>query len=420
MRQFILFIILWLASLAVHAQPGTPLTLDNCQALAQQNYPLARQRELIAKSTDYTIQNASIGYYPQVNINGQATYQSDVTQVPIKVPGQTIPTISKDQYKLYGEITQTLYDGGMIKTQKETVIANAEIEKQKIEIELYKLKERINQLYFGVLLVDEQLVQVDIIQRDIQSGISKINAAIANGVALKSSADALQAEYLKTGQRMIELKAARTAYLNMMGLFINQTLDESTRLQKPSTPNISPTIQRPELLLFYNQSKLLDAQSKMIGVKSLPKVNLFLQAGVGRPALNMLDNSFTGYYIGGLRFTWSISSLYTTRKERAILGINYDLLEAQKETFLFNTNLALKQQSAEVAKLEELIKSDREILTLRTKIKTTALAQLENGVINSNDYVREVNAEDQAKQNKLLHELQLLMTQYNQQTTTGN
>ncbi len=420
MRHLIIIILLCLWSIYSIAQTNPVLTIDNCYAIAQQNYPLIKQRELIAKSTDFSLENASKAYYPQLSFNGQATYQSAVTEVPIKLPNQTIPTISKNQYKMYADLNQVLYDGGNIKTQKEMLVANSEIEKQKTEIELYKLKDRINQLFFGVLLVNEQIKQTELLQKDIQSGITKTNAAIANGIALKNGGDVLQAEYLKSTQRMVELKAAKNAYLDMLGLFLSQTLNENTQLVKPVAPALATTINRPELLLYYNQNKLIDAQSKMISVKTMPKVNLFVQAGFGRPALNMLDNSFTGYYIGGVRFSWSLSGLYTAKKEREILGFNYSLIEIQKETFLFNTNLALKQQSAEVSKMEELIKSDSEIISLRTKIKNNSMVQLENGIITSNDYLRELNAEDQAKQNQSFHVIQLLMAQYNQQTTSGN
>jgi outer membrane protein TolC len=172
--------------------------------------------------------------------------------------------------------------------------------------------------------------------------------------------------------------------------------------------------------MYDYQNKSLDVQSKMINAKNMPKVNLFVQGGYGRPALNMLNNNFETYYIGGVRMNWSLSGYYTSGKEKEIVNINRRAIELQKETFLFNTNNTVKQQSAEIAKLQELLSTDDEIITLRTGIKNTSSVQLQNGVINTNDYLREVNAEDNARQTKILHEIQLLMAQYNQQTTTGN
>jgi outer membrane protein TolC len=413
-----IFFILGLYAVGVHAVAQQSLTIEDCYTQARENYPLVKQRDLISKSNNYSLANASKGYLPQLNVFGQASYQSDVTQVPISAPGVVV--LDKDQYKIYGEINQTLYDGGVISKQKKTIAANTVVEEQKLEVELYKIKDRINQLFFGVLMVNEQIVQTEILKKDIQAGIAKTNAAIANGTALKSSGDALQAELLKTDQRVIELKALRTAYRDMLGLFINKQLDETTTFVKPQLGTIAETINRPELKLYDVQKHTLDIQNEMITAKNLPKFGLFFQGGYGRPALNMLNNEFDTYYIGGLRMTWSLGGFYSSKNERAILDLNRNSVDLQRETFLFNTNLTLKQQNTEATKLQELIKTDDEIIVLRTRVKNTALAQVENGVITSNDYVREVNAEDQARQNQALHQIQLLMTYYNQQTTAGN
>lgn len=418
MKHLFLIGLLGLAFTA-NAQTPDPLSLNDCYALARQNYPLVKQQELIHKSKEYSIENISKGYLPQFIINGQATYQSDVTEIPVKLPNTTIPSISKDQYKIYAEVNQAVFDGGIKKLQKQSVDAGAAVDQQKLEVELYKLKDRINQLFFGILLVNEQLAQTNILKKDIQLGISKINAAIANGSALKSSADALQAELLKTDQRSIELRSAGQAYRDMLGLFINKSLDENNVLEKPEKIPASQTINRPELILYDTEKKLFDIENNLVKAKNLPKVGFFLQGGYGRPALNMLKNDFAAYYIGGAKITWSLSGLYTSKKEKALLNIKSKTVDLQKEVFLFNTNLIVKKQNAEISKLEELIRSDNGIIQLRTRIKNTALAQLEYGVINSSDYLREVNAEDQAKQTQLLHEMQLLMAQYDQQTTTG-
>lgn len=412
-----LFLVILVCSGALHAQS---LTIETCYSLAAENYPLVRQRELLAKSNEYTLQNLSKGYLPQLTVAGQATYQSEVTQVPISLPGMDIPTLSKDQYKFYGEVNQMLFDGGVIKQQKLTQQSNLEVEQQKLEVELYKIKERINQLFFGLLLVDEQIRQTELLKQDINLGLKKTEAAIANGTAFKSSADVLRAELLNADQRTTELKAARSAYAEMLGLFINRPLDASVTVEKPETLTISSDINRPEITLYESQNKTIDAQYKLLTARNLPKLNLFVQGGYGRPALNMLSNDFEAYYIGGVRLNWSLSGLYTLKKDKALLDLNRKTIAVQKETFLFNTNYSLRQQSAEVNKYTELLTSDNDIIALRTSVKQTASVQLENGVITSNDYLREVNAEDKARQNKIVHEIQLLMAQYAQQATTGN
>jgi hypothetical protein len=197
-------------------------------------------------------------------------------------------------------------------------------------------------------------------------------------------------------------------------------VDENTLLVKPPSVDVMHDINRPELLVYDLQGKNLDAQNKLLTVQTRPKLSLFLQGGVARPGLDLLSNNFAGYYIGGIKLTWSPSIFYTLKNSRALIDISRKNLAVEKETFLFNTNLTVKQQDADIGKYEQLLASDDRIIDLRTKVKNTAMAQLENGVITSNDFLIDVNDENQARQNKILHEVQLLMTQYNQQTTTGN
>ncbi len=421
-KQYSFPVYLWLLLLhayTVQAQQNETLTIETCYTRAEQNYPLVKQRDLIAKSKDYSIDNASKGYLPQFTINGQATYQSAVTQLPIAIPGTEAPQLSKDQYKLYAEVNQTIYDGGAIRQQKNTHDINAQVEEQKLTVELYSLKERINQLYFGILTTDEQLRQNELLQNDLQLGIRKTQAAIDNGTAFKSNADALKAELLKAHQRTTELRATRSAYLDMLGMFINQTLNDNTTLAKPQQLAVSDEITRPELALYDYQNRSIDIQYQQLQVKNSPKLSLFFQGGYGRPALNMLSNNFEAYYIGGARLTWSLGGLYTLKKDKALLDNSRKTIGLQRETFLFNTNLTRRQQHADITRLQELLSSDNEIITLRESVKKASAAQLENGVITSNDYLREVNAEDQARQNRILHEIQWLLAQYNHQSTTG-
>jgi outer membrane protein TolC len=408
------------ACLVALAQSPGRFTIDECYSLARQHYPLLKQTEVILKSKEYSIENISKGWFPQVNLNGQVSYQSDVTEIPVKLPNVTIEHPSRDQYKVYAEVTQSLYDGGISKQQKQLLETSEAVEQQKLEVEIYKLKDRINQLYFGILLINEQLEQVQTLKKDIQSGISKVEGAVNNGAALKSSVDVLKAELLKTQQREIDLRSGRTAYLHMLGLYIDKTLDENTVLETPVSLPLLSTINRPELQLYDFQKKNLDIQDKLITAKNQPKVGLFFQGGYGKPALNFLKNQFQAYYIGGLRATWSLSGFYTEKKDRQIQFLNRRSLDIQKETFLFNTSVSLTQQAAELGRLQEQISTDNQIIALRTSIKNTAKAQLDYGTITSNDFIREVNAEDMARQNRLLHQVQLLMTQFSYKVTAGN
>ncbi|HYG19303.1 MAG TPA: TolC family protein [Ohtaekwangia sp.] len=418
MKNFIIIVLLAFVSPA-RAQQTVPLTLADCHAKAEANYPLVRQRELIQKSGEFSISNASKGRLPQLMIAGQYTTQSDVTGLPVQLPGVDVPTLSKEQYKVYGEVTLPLYDGGVVKYQKQAHEAGTRAEAQKLEVELYQLKDRINQLFFGILLLDEQLKQNDLLKEDIQRGILKTEAAIENGTAFRSSADVLRAELLRAGQHTVALATVRSAYITMLSRFTGIDTGNLV-LEKPQQIVLRPGINRPEMSLFHFQEQTLDVQDRMLASRNLPRLNAFVQAGYGRPALNMLSNDLDSYYIGGLRLTWNLTGHYTHKKEKALLDLQRDNIALQKETFLFNTDLSVHQQNAEVVKFQQLLASDEAIIALRASIKNTAVVQLENGVISPNDYLKEASAEDQARLSKIQHEIQLLLAQYTQQTLTGN
>jgi outer membrane protein TolC len=288
-------------------------------------------------------------------------------------------------------------------------------------VELYGIKERINQLYFGILYLDEQVKQVVLVENDINAGIKTVGAQVSNGVALRSNLNLLKAELLTTAQRGIELKASRKGFVDALAQFLGQPLNDDVVLELPPSAIVAPTadIQRPELKLFENQSNLYDQQNRLIRSKLLPKASLFAQGGVGKPGLNLLDNQFKFYYIGGLRLNWSLSALYTQKKEAELAKISQQTVDVQKETFLLNTNVQLKQQQAEIDKLRQLVATDDDIIELRKTVTDAAKAQLENGVITANDYLKQVDAEDQARQAQITHRVQLLQSQINYQTISG-
>jgi len=396
------------------------LTLDEAYQQAQKNYPIIKQKDLVRQTEDITISNLQKGYLPQISLSGQATYQSDVTKIDFPFPGFDFNPPSKDQYKAVADVNQLIYDGGIIKQQKEAARLTGEVEDQKVEVELYKLKDRINQIYFSILYLDDQLKQVDLIKQDLQVGIKQVDAQVKNGVALRSNLNVLKAEWLKADQRAIELKASRKGLLQTLGIFLNRPMDENIVLTKPAlTPTIDTNIARPELKLYNDQSKQLGQQIKLIQSKNLPKTSLFAQGGYGKPGLNLLKNDFAFYYIGGVRVNWPLGGLYTQKKEKELVKINQRIVDIQKETFLLNTNTQLSQQQSDIDKLNQLLQTDKAIIDLRLEVKDAARAQLQNGVITANDYLREVNAEDQARQTLITHELQLLQAQINYQTTLG-
>jgi outer membrane protein TolC len=403
------------------AQPLQKLSLAEAYDLSQKNYPAVKQKDLVKQTASISIENLQKGFLPQFSVTGQATYQSDVTKVPVSLPGFAIDPPAKDQYRLVAEVSQLVYDGGLTKEQKALQQLNAVVEDQKVEVELYKLKERINQVYLSILFLEEQLKQVELVKTDIQTGIKRVEAQVQNGVAFRSNLNMLKAELLKTEQRAIEVRSSRKGLVDVLSLFTGQALAENVHLEKPAliVSAVTTEIDRPELKLYNEQEKFIGQQERLINAKNLPRASLFAQGGYGRPGLNMLLNEFDLYYVGGIRFNWSLGGLYTKKKEKEQVAINKKMIEVQKETFLLNTNSQLKQQKADIDKLRQLLDSDIQIVELRRTVTDAAKAQLENGVITANDYLKEINAEDQARQLKITHEVQLLQAQINYQTILG-
>ncbi len=396
--------------------------------MGEANYPLTRQRALIQKTREYTLANIAKGIYPQVVVSGTATYQSDVTKIsipPIAGMNINIPTVSKDQYKLYGEVSQTLTDFGINKQRRAVSRTDAELQEANLSTDLYALKDRINQLFFGALLIDGQLEQNELAVQDIQTGIKKVDAAVKNGTDFNSSLNKLRAELLNTEQHSVELRASRSAYTDMLGVFINRVIDSSTVLVKPEEQAAGPAaadpIRRPELAAYDLQARSYADGLELTRRNLFPSLSAFFQGGVGQPnPVNFLSTSLSGYYLTGLRLTWTIGNSYTYKKDKLISRNNQELVLNQRNTFLFNTRLTMQQENADIRKYRELIKSDDEIVRLRESVDQSSAAQLENGVLSANDYLLDVNAASQARQQRVVHAMQLLMAQYNYKTTVGN
>ncbi|HEY4207096.1 MAG TPA: TolC family protein [Puia sp.] len=406
----------------MHAQQP-PVTLEQCYQLAEANYPLTRQRALIGKTREYTIDNIRKGVYPQFTVNGTATYQSDVTKISLPAINGldlNIPTVPKDQYKFYGEVSQTLTDFGINKEKRTISATDAQIQQENLNTELYKLKDRINQLFFGILLIDGQLKENDLSAQDIRTGISKVQAAINNGTDFKSSLNKLQAELLTNRQHGIDLKATRKSYIDMLALFLNKDIDDSTTFQRPAPPTLTDSVSRPELKAFDLQTQAYIEHQRLTRITLNPQLNAFFQGGLGKPnPVNFLSTQLSAYYLTGLRLTWNFGGIYTYNKDKLINKNNQEMVQAQRNTFLFNTSVTLRQQNADIIRYQQLIQTDNEIVDLRDSVKQTSAVQLQNGVITANDYLLDINAETRARQDRNLHEIQLLLSQYSHKTTTG-
>jgi outer membrane protein TolC len=393
--------------------------LEEAQQQALAHYPLTRQRDLLQQTDHITLANINRGNLPQLLFSGQATYQSEVTELGSPVDGFQIRPPKKNQYKVVADLSQVVYDGGLSRARKGLQQLSTQVAQQELEVELYRLRERISQIFLGILLLDKQAEQAGLIKKDLASGISKTRSQVNNGVAFRSNLDVLLAESLRADQRIRELQAARRGLILTLGLFLNQALDTTTVFLTPAAPPLPPAISRPELTLYQGQSLLLAGQKDLLQARSRPQVSLFGQGGYGRPGFNFLRNEFAFFSLAGLRFTWGLDWMYTLKNEKRLLLLNDQALGLQRETFMLNTNTELTQQMAEVQKLEQMIASDEQIIALRASVKRAAQAQLDNSVITSHDYIREVNAEDQARQTLILHQLQVLQARIHYQNLAG-
>jgi outer membrane protein TolC len=398
------------------------ITLDICQQKARELYPLTKQFGLIEKTSEYNIANANKAWLPQVNFTAKATYQSETTKLPISIPNVIIPELTKDQYNAALDVSQTIWDGGVVKAQKNIIKAQAESEKQKLEVDLYMLKERVNQLYFGILLLNEQLQQLTLIKTDLQANYEKVIALKQNGIAGQADIDAVRVEQLNLEQKENDLQTTLKSFTEMLTAFTNLNFSSKTEFSKPIISSVDYALEnkRPELLLLATQSKALSSQRDMITASNLPKVGFFVQGGYGKPGLNMLTNEFSPYYIGGLRLSWNLSGYYSQKNNFEKISLNQKSIDIQKETFLFNNNLQNRQQMNEIEKLKSTMKNDDEIILLRSNIKKATTAKFENGTATITDMLRDVNAESLARQARALHEIQLYMAVYQLKNNKNN
>lgn len=404
-------LMLTIVSLSYHANAQI-FTLQEAEKRAIAYYPVARLKSNYREIADLSKSNISKNWIPQFNAGAQATYQSDVTKISIPNAPFVVEPLSKEQFKFNVDFSQLIYDGGVSKVQKDIASVNAALESNKVEVEIHRLQERIQQLYLSTLYFDELIKQVISVKSDLQNGIKKMNAQLEGGVVYKSTVDVLKAELLKAEQKEIELISSRTSFLGAIGILTDTVFNTTVVFEKPAVYTGSTKgLINLQSSVFSAQKEMMGKQYELTRAAKNPKANLFAQGGYGRPGLNMLRNEFDWYGIGGIRFNWNISSLYTNKNEKRQLTITEQNILIQEETFNRNSSVQADQLHQEIEKLKALIEKDMGIVSIRKTIKEAAIAQLEAGVITSNDYIKEVNAEDVAKQTMRAHEIQLLQAE---------
>jgi len=431
---FLIFIVINVNTLAQRN-----LTLEECQRLAAENYPLIAQYNLIDAAKDFTLDNISSVYLPQIQLIGQATYQTEVTKIKLEpeiykyiddinkifnsnFSAETfIGTMPKDQYKAYLEATQIIWDGGQTAAGKRAARAAAEVEKQKITVSMYAIKQKISDLYFGILQIDQQTKIIDLYYSDLKEIEKTVQSAVNNGVAMTSDLNLVRVEFLNLEQKKIELEAAKTACISVLSAFVHQKLSDSVNFEMPNNlETVAADISRPELTLIQRQRELFDAQKRTITAKNLPVFGLFVQGGYGRPALNMLDAAWQPYAIGGVQFRWNFSNLYNRKRDLNLIDNNLKILNVQEETFRFNTNLEINNLRPDINKFKQLIEKDDQIVELRAQVRKSSESKYRNGIYQMKDLIADSNAENLAKQTKSIHYIQYLKSLNDLKIANGN
>jgi outer membrane protein TolC len=399
-------------------QQVTTLKIDSCYALAKRNYPLTKQFELIEKSKEYSISNANKAYLPQISITTIGAYINGMPSIGL--PGSEAKE-QNVQFIGIGQLNQTIWDGGATRTQKNIIKANAEVDKSTLEINLQNLRERINQLYFGILVIDEQVKHLDILTDNLLRNLKKIQLSKDNGLAFQSDVDEVKAEVLNAEQKKIEFRYTRKGYVNMLSYLIGKALNENVQLEKPVSSEYSGLgNNRAELKFYTNQRKLTEAKSAFNTVNNMPKISLMGVGMILQPGVSLGPSTFDHLTLAGVNLSWSTGNLYKTSNNKQLDKIQYDVISSQQEVFAFENNLQLKQATDEIEKQQAIVSKDSEIVLLKENITKSYQLKYDNGMASMNDLLASINQESEAKSNQTLHQVQLLLSIYNYKTISGN
>ena len=402
-------------------------TLEECQQAAERNYPMIRQYGLISKTTDLTVANIGKGWLPQVSFSAQATYQSDVTAWPEQMQtvyqqmGIELEGLRKDQYKVGIDVQQTVYDGGVISSQKEIARRKGELEAAQTDVSLYQVRKRVNDMYFGLLLLDRQMELNNDLQALLTANEQKLASMVERGTAATSDHQSVKAERLNVVQQATSLDAQRRTLCRLLSAFCGITVD--TPSMPPQQSYSTYQSHRPELKAIDAQLRLADAQEKALNTALMPKLGVFAQGYYGYPGMNMFEDmmhhrwSLNGMV--GARLSWTIGALYTRKNDKAKIQLQRETAETGRDVFLFNNHLEEVQQQENIKRYQRLMDDDAEIISLRTAVRKAAESKLEHGIIDVNDLVKELNNENAAKIQQSMHEIEMLKEIYDLKYTTN-
>lgn len=402
-------------------------TLEECQQAAEKNYPVIKQYGLIAQTTGLTVKNIQKGWLPQITASAQATYQSDVVSWPENMQrmyqqmGLDMKGLSKDQYKIGIDLQQIIYDSGAIGSQRSIARQEGKVQEAQTEANLYQVRKRVNEMYFSLLLLDEQIRLNDDVKALLLSSEKKLAAMVKGGTAATSDFDNVKAERLSVAQQNESLKSQRQMLQRMLSVFCGI---EISNPEKPAAVETSASASnRPEIRLFDNQLKLAEVQEKALDTKLRPTLGLYAQGYYGYPGLNMFEDMISRKWslngIVGIKLSWNIGALYTHKNDKAKLRVQRELIENAREVFLFNNNMEQIQQTENVSRYRTMMQGDDEIIALRTNVRKAAESKLAHGIIDVNSLLREINNENAAKTQQAIHEIDMLKEMYNLKYTNN-
>lgn len=395
------------------------LSLDSCQAKAYRNYPLIQQFGLIEQTKELTLSNANKSWLPQLDIT---LIGGIVEGMPSFAPPGTESSSSSTQLISIGQLNQLIWDGGMIKASKGIISANSAIERAEIQLNLYQLEERVNNLYFGVLLIEEQLTQLDLLKKTLERNKKRIQSAIDNGTAFKSDTDELKVELINIDQQQVELKYNKMAYLEVLSAMIGEKIEVEAVLKRPEFTGAIEEMSnnRPELNKFKNQRDLIEAQAKLNKASLIPKFGLMGFGVFLNPGIDFGNSTLDNIFVAGLSLNWQLGPLYKNGNNKKLTQISLQRIQNQEDTFLFNTNLNLSQTEQELEKYRKLLAQDRELLALKSSIREAYGTKYDNGVATMSEMLDRINDENVTRQNMILHEIQYLMKTYQYLNQSGN
>ena len=414
-------------SLIASASVAQAQTLDECQRAAEKHYPIIKRYDLIAKTTDLTVKNIQKGWLPQVTAAAQATYQSAVAEWPdhlqsmFQQVGLKMKGLRKDQYKLSIDVQQPIYDGGAISGQRKIASQEGKVQEAENEVNLYQVRRRVNELYFSLLLLNEQIKLNDDVKALLQSSEQKLSAMVKGGTAATSDYENVRAERLSAEQANESLKAQKLMLSRILSVFCGI---EIIHLQKPQALDATVSANtRPEMRLFDNQLRLSEVQEKALDARLKPHLGLFAQGFYGYPGLNMFEDMMQHKWslngLVGVKLSWNIGALYTHKNDKARLRLQREQIENAREVFLFNNSIDEIQQKENINRYRKMMQNDDEIIDLRTHIRKAAESKLAHGIIDVNSLLREINNENAAKSQQAIHEIDMLKEMYNLKFTNN-